>query len=96
MLKLSGKRAVVLGAAGRHNMGQVIARRFVQEGAKVLVAGRSILRIAAMARLDAVEVQPGLTMEPPGGRGPAPRMKSNEVTGIVCSERGADDIPDGR
>lgn len=40
MGKLEGKRAVVLGAAGKDNMGQVIARRLVAEGAHVLVAGR--------------------------------------------------------
>jgi len=50
MLKLSGKRAVVLGAAGRDNMGQVIARRFVQEGAKVLVAGRHADALEAFAK----------------------------------------------
>ncbi len=32
--------AVVLGAAGRDNMGQVIARRFAAEGASLVVAGR--------------------------------------------------------
>ncbi|MBI1250908.1 MAG: SDR family oxidoreductase [Alphaproteobacteria bacterium] len=40
MGKLDNKGAVILGAAGQGNMGQVIARRFAQEGAKVLVAGR--------------------------------------------------------
>jgi NAD(P)-dependent dehydrogenase (short-subunit alcohol dehydrogenase family) len=40
MGRLEGKGAVVLGAAGRDNMGQVIARRFAAEGAKVMVAGR--------------------------------------------------------
>lgn len=40
--RLQGKTAVVLGAAGRGNMGQVIARRFASEGAKVLVAGRKL------------------------------------------------------
>jgi NAD(P)-dependent dehydrogenase (short-subunit alcohol dehydrogenase family) len=40
MGRLKGKGAVVLGAAGAGNMGQVIARRFADEGAKVLVAGR--------------------------------------------------------
>lgn len=39
-MQLQGKRAVVLGAAGKDNMGQVIARRLIDEGAKVLVAGR--------------------------------------------------------
>ncbi len=41
MARLAGKRAVVLGAAGRDNMGQVIARRLVAEGASVTVAGRN-------------------------------------------------------
>jgi NAD(P)-dependent dehydrogenase (short-subunit alcohol dehydrogenase family) len=40
MGRLEGKTAVVLGAAGRDNMGQAIARRFAAEGAKVVVAGR--------------------------------------------------------
>ena len=40
MSRLKGKTAVVLGAAGRDNMGQAIARRFRAEGAQVLVAGR--------------------------------------------------------
>jgi NAD(P)-dependent dehydrogenase (short-subunit alcohol dehydrogenase family) len=39
-MKLEGKRAIVLGAAGKDNMGQVIARRFAEEGATVMVAGR--------------------------------------------------------
>ncbi|MDE2463680.1 MAG: SDR family oxidoreductase, partial [Alphaproteobacteria bacterium] len=40
MGRLAGKIAIVLGAAGPGNMGQVIAQRFSQEGAKVVVAGR--------------------------------------------------------
>lgn len=40
MGRLEGKRAVILGAAGKDNMGQVIARRFRDEGADVLAAGR--------------------------------------------------------
>jgi len=40
MGRLDGKTAVVLGAAGKHNMGQVIARRFRDEGAQVVVSGR--------------------------------------------------------
>jgi 2-hydroxycyclohexanecarboxyl-CoA dehydrogenase len=39
-MKLQGKRAIVLGAAGKDNMGQVIAHRLIAEGAKVMVAGR--------------------------------------------------------
>jgi len=40
MGRLEGKTAVVLGAAGRGNMGQTIARRFRDEGAQVVVSGR--------------------------------------------------------
>lgn len=40
MGRLDGKRAVVLGASSEGNMGQHIARRFLDEGAQVLVAGR--------------------------------------------------------
>ncbi len=41
MTRLEGKSAVILGAAGRDNMGQVMARTFAREGARVLVAGRN-------------------------------------------------------
>ncbi len=40
MGRLAGKRAVILGASSPDNMGQHIARRFMAEGAKVLVSGR--------------------------------------------------------
>ena len=40
MGRLEGKVAIVLGAAGRDNMGQAIAQRFTAEGARVVVAGR--------------------------------------------------------
>ncbi len=40
MGRLEGKKAVILGAAGEGNMGQVIAKRFCDEGADILVAGR--------------------------------------------------------
>ena len=40
MGRLVGKVAYVLGAAGRGNMGQVIAQRFAEEGATVAVGGR--------------------------------------------------------
>lgn len=42
MGRLSGKAALVVGAAGTENMGQAIARRFAEEGARVAVAGRNI------------------------------------------------------
>jgi len=41
MGRLDGKVAVVLGAAGRDNMGQTIARRFAAEGARLVVSGRT-------------------------------------------------------
>lgn len=40
MGQLEGKTAVVLGASSPDNMGQHIARRFLAEGARVLVSGR--------------------------------------------------------
>lgn len=40
MGRLEGKKAIILGAAGSGNMGQVMAKRFRDEGAEVLVAGR--------------------------------------------------------
>jgi NAD(P)-dependent dehydrogenase (short-subunit alcohol dehydrogenase family) len=40
MTNLSGKVAVVIGAAGAGNMGQYIARALADAGAKVVVAGR--------------------------------------------------------
>jgi NAD(P)-dependent dehydrogenase (short-subunit alcohol dehydrogenase family) len=40
MARLKDKVAVILGAAGKDNMGQAIARRFAAEGARVVVAGR--------------------------------------------------------
>ena len=46
---LQDKVAVVLGAAGRDNMGQVIARRFAEEGARVIVAGRHAEELQRMA-----------------------------------------------
>jgi len=49
MSRLAGKVAVVLGAAGKDNMGQTIARRFVREGARVVVAGRAAEPLAALA-----------------------------------------------
>lgn len=50
MGRLDGKVAVVLGAAAQGNMGQAIARRFAQEGAKLVVAGRHEAPLAEFAR----------------------------------------------
>jgi 2-hydroxycyclohexanecarboxyl-CoA dehydrogenase len=40
MSRLRGKTAIVLGASRPGNMGQAIARRFLTEGARVVVSGR--------------------------------------------------------
>jgi NAD(P)-dependent dehydrogenase (short-subunit alcohol dehydrogenase family) len=50
MAKLEGKVAIVLGAAGRDNMGQHIAARLAQEGAKVVVTGRHMDELERFAR----------------------------------------------
>ncbi len=50
MGRIDGKVAVVLGAAGEGNMGQVIARRLAREGAQVIVAGRKEAPLRALAR----------------------------------------------
>ena len=49
MTRLAGKKAVVLGAAGRNNMAQAIARRFAEEGATLVVAGRQEEELARFA-----------------------------------------------
>ncbi len=49
MRTLDGKVAVVIGAAGRGNMGQVIARAFAAEGATLIVAGRDAEALEALA-----------------------------------------------
>jgi NAD(P)-dependent dehydrogenase (short-subunit alcohol dehydrogenase family) len=49
MGKLDGKRALVLGAAARGNMSQSIARRFADEGAHVVVAGRHLEELQRFA-----------------------------------------------
>jgi len=49
MGKLTGKVVSVVGAAGPGNMGQVIARRFAEEGATVVVSGRHEAPLQALA-----------------------------------------------
>lgn len=49
-MRLKGKTAVVTGAAGTGNMGQVIARRLAAEGARVLVTGRHAEPLADLAK----------------------------------------------
>lgn len=49
MARLVGKVAVVLGAAGKDNIGQAIARAYAAEGAKLVVAGRKREPLDALA-----------------------------------------------
>ena len=49
MGRLNGKTALVVGAAGKDNMAQVIARRLTAEGARVAVAGRKADALSAFA-----------------------------------------------
>ena len=49
MKRLDSKVAVILGAAGENNMGQVIARSFAAEGAHVVVAGRNAAPLSELA-----------------------------------------------
>lgn len=49
MARLQGKTALVVGAAGKDNMGQTIARRFAAEGARVALAGRRIDAMQSLA-----------------------------------------------
>ncbi|MFC4294713.1 SDR family NAD(P)-dependent oxidoreductase [Novosphingobium tardum] len=49
MNRLEGKVAIVMGATRAGNMGQAIARRFLEEGAKVVVSGRSAQGLEAFA-----------------------------------------------
>ena len=50
MGRLDSKVAVILGAAGAGNMGQVIARLFAREGARTVVAGRHAEPLQALAK----------------------------------------------
>jgi NAD(P)-dependent dehydrogenase (short-subunit alcohol dehydrogenase family) len=47
--RLEGKVCVILGASDGRNMGGATARRFVKEGAKVIVAARRADRVQALA-----------------------------------------------
>lgn len=49
MGRLDGKVALVMGASRKDNMGQAIARRFIAEGAKVAVGGRTLEGLRAFA-----------------------------------------------
>ncbi|MDT0575983.1 SDR family oxidoreductase [Croceicoccus sp. F390] len=48
--RLHGKRALILGASSAGNMGQVMAQRFMADGATVMVAGRKEAALAAFAQ----------------------------------------------
>jgi NAD(P)-dependent dehydrogenase (short-subunit alcohol dehydrogenase family) len=62
MNRLDGKIAYVLGAAGRGNMGQAIARRFAAEGARVAVGGRHMDELDILAgEIDGLAVRCDIT-----------------------------------
>jgi NAD(P)-dependent dehydrogenase (short-subunit alcohol dehydrogenase family) len=71
MGRLQGKVAVVLGAAGKDNMAQVIARRFVAEGAKLVAAGRDLAALTAFA-------------EPPGGNPSAAQIQQSVMQAMAA------------
>jgi 2-hydroxycyclohexanecarboxyl-CoA dehydrogenase len=50
MERLQGKVAIVIGAAGRDNMAQTIARRLAAEGARLIVAGRDAVALTELAQ----------------------------------------------
>jgi len=47
--RVNGKVALVIGAGGKDNIGQVIARALAAEGAQVVVAGRTLAPLEAFA-----------------------------------------------
>jgi len=49
MGRLEGKVISIVGAAGKDNMGQIMARRFATEGAKVIVSGRNETSLRELA-----------------------------------------------
>nr|WP_087572896.1 SDR family oxidoreductase [Sphingomonas sp. CDS-1] len=49
-MQLNDKVALILGAAGKDNMGQTIARRLAAEGCKVVVGGRHMDELEALAK----------------------------------------------
>jgi NAD(P)-dependent dehydrogenase (short-subunit alcohol dehydrogenase family) len=55
MGRLQGKRSVILGASSVDNMGQHIARRFLAEGARVVVSGRKEAVLADFAAQNGCE-----------------------------------------
>src|ERR1700744_5846519 len=48
--RLSGKRAFILGATTPGGIGAAIARRFVEEGARVVIGGRSPDKLGLVAK----------------------------------------------
>lgn len=48
-MRLKDKAALVLGASGRGNMGQAIARRYAAEGARLVVSGRNVAELLRLS-----------------------------------------------
>jgi NAD(P)-dependent dehydrogenase (short-subunit alcohol dehydrogenase family) len=61
---LEGKTGVVLGAAGRGNMGQVIAGRLAADGSRLIVAGRDVAELERFAdEIDAIPARCDIVSE---------------------------------
>jgi NAD(P)-dependent dehydrogenase (short-subunit alcohol dehydrogenase family) len=61
-MRLKNKAALVLGAGGRGNMGQAIARRFAAEGARLVVSGRNLAELHMLSQeLDGLAVACDIT-----------------------------------
>ena len=58
MARLDGKIALIMGASRPQNMGQAIACRFITEGARVLVSGRSETELSRFAAATGAEALP--------------------------------------
>ncbi|WP_439533802.1 SDR family NAD(P)-dependent oxidoreductase [Polymorphobacter sp.] len=49
-MRLNGKRALVVGASSPDGMGAAVARRFAEEGARVVLGGRNLDKVGAVGK----------------------------------------------
>ena len=64
MGRLQDKVVVILGASGENSMGAATARRFAKEGAKLILAARSVDKLEAIAKsVGALAVAADITKE---------------------------------
>lgn len=56
-MQMKDKAALILGASGRGNIGQAIARRYAAEGARLVVSGRNMAELLALSEeIDGVAI----------------------------------------